>query len=248
MRMGALRQNYRDALVEIMDHVLSGEPEVLDAARDVLAAALGTGRLIYVGGSGHSHMLAEELFYRAGGIAAVQPILEPDLMLHEGARRSTEVEREAGRAERSLSRFAIEPGDVLIVVSNSGRNAYPVELAEAGRKRGMTVIALTSLRHAARVESRHSSGLLLRDVADIVLDNGGVYGDAILPVGPDGVHMGPTSTIIGCFILNALVAEAVEMVTAQGKSVDIYASANIEDNGSPADNVAERWGDRIAGL
>lgn len=246
--MDRLRDCYRDQIVDIFDGILETQSAALDAARDAVAGALASDRLVYVTGSGHSHLIAEETFYRAGGIAAAQAILDPDLMLHMGARRSTEIEREEGRAEKVLSAYPVGPGDVVFVASNSGRNPYPIELALAATARGATTIALTSLRHAGATTSRHRSGKRLFEVADIVIDNGGVYGDAGLPVGDDGIRMGPTSTIVGAFIVNAIFAEAVDRVTRSGVAVDVYQSANREGAETAADAIIDRWQSRIRGL
>jgi uncharacterized phosphosugar-binding protein len=243
----APRRRYRDQIVAIVDSILCKQTEALDAARDAIATALGSDRLIYVAGSGHSHLLAEEVFYRAGGIAAAQAILDPELMLHLGAERSTQLEREEGRAERVLADYPVGPGDVVFVASNSGRNAYPIEMAIAAKARGATTIALTSLTHAHAITSRHHSGRLLYEVADLVIDNGGEYGDAALTVG-DGVRMGPTSTMVGVFILNALMAEAVDLLAKEGVTVDVYQSANMQDAEAAAQDMVRRWQTRIRGL
>jgi uncharacterized phosphosugar-binding protein len=242
------RQRYRSQVVEILGRVLDEQPAALDAARDAIATALAADRLVYVAGSGHSHLIAEEVFYRAGGIAAAQAILDPDLMLHLGAERSTLLEREAGRAERILADYPVGPGDVVIIASNSGRNAYPIEMALACKARGATTIALTSLRHARAITSRHHSGKLLYQVTDLVLDNGGEYGDAALSVGDNDTRMGPTSTIAGVFILNALLAEAVDQLSRGGLEVDVYQSANMQGAEAAAQEMIRRWQSRIRGL
>lgn len=246
--MNMPRQRYRSQVVEILGRVLDEQPAALDAARDAIATALAADRLVYVAGSGHSHLIAEEVFYRAGGIAAAQAILDPDLMLHLGAERSTLLEREAGRAERILADYPVGPGDVVIIASNSGRNAYPIEMALACKARGATTIALTSLRHARAITSRHHSGKLLYQVTDLVLDNGGEYGDAALSVGDNDTRMGPTSTISGVFILNALLAEAVDQLSRGGLEVDVYQSANMQGAEAAAEEMIRRWQSRIRGL
>lgn len=242
-----VRRRYRDKVVEILDRVLDTQPEALDAARDAVAAALASDHLVYVAGSGHSHLLAEEVFYRAGGIAAAQAILDPDLMLHLGAERSTLLEREEGRAERALADYPVGPGDVVFIASNSGRNAYPIEMALAAKARGALTIAITSMRHATAITSRHGSGKLLYQVTDLVLDNGGEYGDAALVVGHDR-RMGPTSTIAGVFILNAVLAEAVDKLAGIGVDVDVYQSANMQGAEAAAQEMIRRWQARIRGL
>lgn len=120
-----------------------------------------------------------------------QQSLDPDLMLHLGAERSTLLEREEGRAERILANFPSAPAMSSSSLSNSGRNAYLIEMAQACKARGATTIALTSLRHAYAITSRHHSGNQLYEVTDLVLDNGGEYGDAALSVGEGGTLYGP---------------------------------------------------------
>jgi uncharacterized phosphosugar-binding protein len=245
--MTALRRIYRDQTVAIMDRLLATEAAAMDAARDAFAAALRADQLIHVAGSGHSHLLALEVFYRAGGIAAVRALLDRDLMLHRGAERSTLMEREPGRAAAVLAGAALGPGDVLVVVSNSGRNAYPVELALIAKAAGATVIALTSRRHSGAAPSRHPSGKRLIDLADIVLDNGGVPGDAGLTVPGHPAPMGPTSTLIGAWLLHSLIAEAVAELAAEGITVDVWRSANAAEGDNSA-ALIDRWRQRVRDL
>lgn len=245
--MTDLRQVYRDQIVAIMDRLLVSETAAMDAARDAITAALRADRLVHVAGSGHSHLLALEVFYRAGGIASAQALLDEDLMLHRGAERSTRLEREPGRAAAVVARGGVKSGDVVVVASNSGRNAFPVELALAARAAGATVIALTSLRHSSEVTSRHASGKRLVELADIILDNGGVPGDAGLPLPGHPATMGPTSTIIGVWILNSLLAEAVAKLAAEGLIIDVWRSANAAEGDNGAALIA-KWRERLHGL
>lgn len=243
-----LRLSYRDTIVTILDDILANQSNALDKARDAVADAIGADNLVHVTGSGHSHMLAEEVFYRAGGLAAAQAVLDEDLMLHKGAERSTRLEREPGRAERMFDTYGITSGDVLIVASNSGRNAYPVEMALLAKARNVTCIAVTSLLHATKVVSRHASGQRLFEAADIVLDNGGAYGDGALEVPGLAAKMGPTSSIIGVFLVNTLMAEAAAALTAKGIDVDVYQSANTEGSSAGSADLIARWRGRIRGL
>ena len=139
--MAGLRQLYRDRITAILDSILDQQAAELNA----VAAALRADRIIHVAGSGHSHLLAEEVFYRAGGIAAAQAILDDDLMLHRGAERSTRMERESGQAARVLTNYPVTPGDVMVIASNSGRNAFPVEMAMLARAAGAVTVAITSM-------------------------------------------------------------------------------------------------------
>ncbi|HAB18015.1 MAG TPA: SIS domain-containing protein [Verrucomicrobiota bacterium] len=200
----------------------------LEMAGDWVAEALARRRFLFVFGTGHSHMLAEELFYRAGGLARVIPILDEALMLHRSAVGSTAMERQEGYAAQVLERYSLTGGDVLIVASNSGRNAVPIELAQAARARGARVIAVTSLAQCRARASRHSSGLKLIDVADLVLDNLGVDGDAGLVVPGVTARVGPTSSLTGVFIMNLIVVSAIDRAVARGFVPEIFVSSNAD--------------------
>ncbi|MCA9903967.1 MAG: SIS domain-containing protein [Anaerolineae bacterium] len=198
----------------------------IDQAAQIVFEALRADKMIYLFGTGHSHMLAEEGHYRAGGLAAVCPILQGGLMLHEGALLSTKLERTSGLAEEVLSRYLTEAGDVLFVYSNSGVNAVPVEMALAAKSRDMTVIAVVALDYAATV-APGPTGKKLADIADLVIDNRGVPGDALIPINSDGVKSGPLSTIGGALILNAILTEACLRLEQSGKPAPVYVSANM---------------------
>jgi uncharacterized phosphosugar-binding protein len=172
-------------------------------------------------------MLAEELFYRAGGLFAINAILDSGLMLHDGALASSELERLPGYARIVLSKQNLQAGDVLLVASNSGLNAAPIEAAAEARQKGLKVIALTSMAHSRSVAARHPSGKKLYELADVVLDNCGCPGDAALQLpGLDGA-IGATSTVIGAAILHALEYETVQALLRRGITPGITMSANL---------------------
>ena len=219
---------YLAATVELIERLVEHEWPNIASAADLVADTLERNGIIHAFGSGHSHILAEELFYRAGGLVRVRPILFEGLMLHASARLSTSLERMPGLAAALLDDHPIAAGDVLIVASNSGRNAVASELAQAARRGGATVIALTSLRHATSAEARGSDVPPLHEVADVVIDNGGWVGDAAVEIERFDRRVGPTSTVVGAAILNAMTAEAVERLIARGIVPDVYTSSNIE--------------------
>jgi uncharacterized phosphosugar-binding protein len=243
-----ISRTYLDHVVEILQNVATDQKSGFIAVRIAVATALASDHLIYIAGSGHSHLVAAEAFFRAGGIAAVQPIFDPSLMLHVSASNSSLAEREPGIAARVLSRYDIGPGDIVFVVSNSGRNAFPIEVATIAKEKGATTIAITSMEHTRAVTSRHASGKRLFEIADIVLDNGALYGDACLEIGPDRLAMGPVSTISGAFIINAVIAEAVAILADQGTPVDVYQSSNGKGGEAAVDVIVDRWKTRIKGL
>lgn len=200
----------------------------LEQAADWVASALMQGKFIYTFGSGHSHTLAEEMFYRAGGLVRSIPILDENLMVHKSASASTDWERKEGYAAEILKRYSLGEGDVLFVVSNSGRNAVPIEMAMEASKRGAKVIAISSAQHSGGFASRHLSGKRLADVAHLVIDNCSVAGDASVEISGSPQKVGPTSTITSAFILNSIVAEAVARASAAGKPPEVYPSINTD--------------------
>lgn len=198
------------------------------AAAAAIANALDADGVLHVFGCGHSHLLAEEAFYRAGGLAAVNPILDPRLMFLEGALASTHAERESGYAARILEREDVRAVDAAIVASNSGRNAVPIEMALELRARGVTVIAITSLAHAQAVTARHASGRRLHEIADIVVDTGIAAGDAAITLPGSALKMGPLSTVVGAALVHAIVIEAAALLVQRGHEPQVLPSANLD--------------------
>ncbi|MFO7696727.1 MAG: SIS domain-containing protein [Anaerolineae bacterium] len=219
---------YLNNLLGVLREIGEKEADGIEHAAMMVADALQGGGMLYLFGTGHSHMLALEMFYRAGGPVDVCPILEESLMLHNGARKSSDVERIEGLARVILEHTPMRSGDVLIIASNSGRNAVPVEMAMCAREMGVGVIALTSLAHTTQVAPRNSAGVNLYQVADVVLDNHGVLGDASLDIPGIGSPICPTSTAAGVAILQMLSAEVAGELLRRGVPPRYFVSANID--------------------
>ncbi|MER7246099.1 SIS domain-containing protein [Kribbella sp. NPDC000426] len=196
-------------------------------AAGLVAEALAGGKRFWVFGTGHSHLLAEELYGRAGGLADVRAILEPGLMLHEGLEKSSLLERLPGLAEVLLEINQLESGDVVLIASNSGRNAVPVEFALGARQRGALVIALTSLAHTTATTSRAPGGQRLFETADVVIDNCGVPGDALIEVPGSPELTGATSTMVGAMLVQALTVEIVTRLVERGETPNVMRSLNV---------------------
>lgn len=196
-------------------------------AAGLVADALAGGKRFWVFGTGHSHALAEEVYGRAGGLADVRAILEPGLMLHEGLQKSSLLERLPGLASVLLEINQLESGDVVLIASNSGRNAVPVEFALGARERGAQVIALTSMAHSTATTSRAPGGQRLFETADVVIDNCGVPGDALIEVAGSPERTGATSTMIGAMLLQALTVEVVTRLSERGQSPNVLRSLNV---------------------
>ncbi|WP_371406599.1 SIS domain-containing protein [Kribbella sp. NBC_00662] len=196
-------------------------------AAGLVADALAGGKRFWVFGTGHSHALAEELYGRAGGLADVRAILEPGLMLHEGLEKSSLLERLPGLAAVLLEINQLESGDVVLIASNSGRNAVPVEFALGARERGAQVIALTSMAHTTSTASRAPGGQRLFETADVVIDNCGVPGDALIEVAGSPERTGATSTMVGAMLLQALTVEIVTRLAERGETPNVLRSLNV---------------------
>lgn len=220
-------RTYLRSVIRLIDRTLEQEWEDIAHAAGLVADAIAAGREVHAFGSGHSHMLVEELFYRAGGLAGIRPLLFEGLMLHASATLSTRLERLPGLAAALLDEHGVHAGDVMLVFSNSGRNAVALELATEARRRGVAVIAVTSLRHS-RATSPRLGDLRLFELADVVIDNGGVPGDAIVELDGFDRAVAPTSSAVGAAIVNAVVAEASGLLLERGVEPRIFASSNTD--------------------
>ena len=211
-------------LQEVLDREL---PNIQKAADLVTESCLKGGRF-YVFGAGHSHMVAEELYLRAGGLALVHAILPPELMLHEMANKSTYMERMEGYSKAMVELYRLEEKDSILVISNSGRNAVPVEMCLEAKKKGAKVIALTSMRHSEGCTSRHSSGKKMYEIADVTIDNAADKGDATFPIEGLDTCIGPVSSITGITIAQALVCQVVDNLVKAGMDVPVFKSSNVD--------------------
>lgn len=218
-------RHFMTKALQIAHDAAESQGEAIRCAADAICDSLERGHRLWAFGSGHSHMMVEEIWGRAGGLANVSPILEPSLMLHEGLLKSSLLERHSGLAATILDIHGVVAGDALLIASNSGRNAVPVEMAIRAREIGVTVIALTSLTHSTAVTSRVASGKRLFEVADHIIDNRGVCGDAVVETEPYAV--GATSTMVGAMLVQGLVVEIVGRMTDRGKPLETLQSLNV---------------------
>jgi uncharacterized phosphosugar-binding protein len=237
---------YQDRLQAVLATALREEAHTVRCAAEVVAATFSAGGILYIFGSGHSHMFAEEAFYRAGGAARVCPVLKPPYMLHEGAVHSTRLEREPGHAVDVLSGYRLEPErDCMLVASNSGANALPVEVASTAKAHGLPVLAITS-RAYARAVAR--PGPRLHDVADVVIDNHCPPGDALVRLTDDLPPTGPASTVVGLALLNSLVVEACAIQLARGEAPELFLSANMPGAGPHNEEAVAELSARVPHL
>ncbi|MCB1224940.1 MAG: SIS domain-containing protein [Verrucomicrobiales bacterium] len=212
---------YLEASRRIIDAVEAQLAE-LNQAADWFAQTILAGRMVHVFGSGHSRILVEEMWPRYGSFPGFNPIVELSLTFHNlvvganGQRQAMFLENVSGLAARILRNFDIGPGDSALVVSSSGCNVVPVEMAEEFQRRGVRVVALVSRAHADASVSRHAEGKKLQDCADLVLDTGAPVGDAMVHVPGLDTPVAPGSTVGGCLVVNAIKAEVARRLTEAG--------------------------------
>jgi len=247
--MAGITDQAESYLSQIQDRlaiaIAEAKPELAKAGA-ILAERFTRDGLLFIFGSGHSHVFAEEAFYRAGGSARVCPILIPQYMLHVSARQSTQLERQSGLADSILSKYQISPDrDVLLVVSNSGANSLPVEVAALAKERNVPVIAITSVAYA---KFSPASGARLHDVADFVLDNQCPPGDALVNLGDDLPKVGPASSVVGLALLNALIIETLARQVAENVIPEVYMSSGMPGAPDANNAISSRFTDRIPHL
>lgn len=216
-------REYLQRAGQILEYIEATQMEAIAQAADWCADAIAKGGLVHLFGSGHSRMAVEEIFPRYGSFPGFHPIVELSLTYHNtvvganGQRQAMFIERTEGLGEVILRNFTFGPDDLMIVFSTSGTSAVTVDVALGAKRRGMRVIAVTSLAHSGASKPGHSSGKKLADVADLTLDNGAAPGDAMVRVPGLEYPVGPGSTIGSAAIANALKCEVAERLTQMGQ-------------------------------
>lgn len=202
--------------------------KITDAA-NLLTAGIVNGNTIFAFGASHSFMVAEEMVYRTGGLMLVNPIYPHGMNLSvRPATLTSKLERLAGFGTELLASSPAKEGDVLILVSNSGRNAVTIDMAILAREKKIKTIAITAASYSDKVGSRHPSGKKLSDLCDLVIDNGAPYGDAAVEIAGFPQKVSPLSTVAGCAIANAIAAEVVQMLVKRGVKPPVFLSANLD--------------------
>ena len=243
-----MNKEYLQNIRQLLDKLENTQEQVIDQIAEACAESIYNGGLLYFFGTGHSHMICEEPFYRAGGLASIYPIFESDLMLHEGASKSSDYERIEGLGNVVVSHTPLGKGDVLFLISNSGRNCAIIDAALEAKKRGAITVAITSMNHTTQVSSRHSGGLNLYQVCDFVLDNGGIVGDASVELEGLPQKIAPTSSVIDITMVNLVMVNTVERLLAKGMTPPVFTSANTDQGDSANKGILETYKPRSPSL
>jgi len=219
------RQAWRKHVTRLLDSALDRNDAALEQVSAALAAAIAGGRHVYAFGAGHSLSLVTEMHRRAGSLKGVRPIWNPELTSQQDGEAAGRLESAAGYYAKLTTDLDWGPGDLCWVISNSGRNVLVVEFAQEAKRRGVAVIALTSVEHSTSVPPAPGLPRLL-DIADYVLDNAGRLGDASLDLPGLAEAMAPTSTITGAALVHAAWAGAAEKLVAAGHVPEVWGSVN----------------------
>jgi uncharacterized phosphosugar-binding protein len=213
--------------------VVSRQQPAIEQAADWFAKTILSGRMVHVFGSGHSRIMVEELWPRYGSFPGFNPIVELSLTFHNpvvgpnGQRQAMFLENVSGLAERILRNFDLSPHDSALVISSSGCNVVPIEVAEGFKARGVKTVVIVSRRHSEATPSKHPRGLKLQDLADLLLDTGAPAGDAMVQIAGLETPVAPGSTIGGCILVNAIKAEVACRLTKAGQPPKVLTGAAI---------------------
>ncbi len=217
---------YGDRILEVIQKAEETNKDTIRLLAEKFAENIENDKIIHTFGTGHSHMLGIELFARAGGLGNVDAMLDPDTLTSFGAQRSGAIEKTPGVSDVIYDSYSIEPGDIMIITSNSGRNAMPIEMAMRCQKEGVCVVAITNMEQSKNTTSRHPSGKKLYECADYIIDSCVPSGDATLDL--DGIKTGPASSIVTMYLINTVVSEAIKIVLSHGKRPYVFQSQNVD--------------------
>lgn len=239
-------EHYIQIVTDCINKAWNTQKDTISQAAEWVAEAIERKNNVFVFGCSHAGILAEEVFYRTGGLAVINPIMFPGFMLNtRPITMTSELERVPGLGKILLQQNHLREGDVLIVHSVSGRNTVPVEFAMEAGKIGVKTVCITNLEYSKAVTSRHPEGKHLYEVCDLVIDNCGEKGDAAIKLDGLAEKIGPTSTAVGTAILNALVIEAVEKMIADGIVPPVFMSANLDGGDAHNAKIFEEYKNNI---
>lgn len=239
-------QYYGEHLIELIKKVSETQNDALNEAAKLISNAIAHQKSIFAFGASHAGMLAMELFYRTGGLVHINPIFAADLMSNiRPATLTSDIERLEGYGTLILRNASVKQGDVLILHSVSGRNAVTIDMAIEAHRLGLKVIVITNVSYTNQVTSRHSSHMKLKDCGDIVIDNCGEFEDSSYTLVGMNQKMGPTSTVIGAFIVNSLAIEVARNLLDLNIEVPVFHSANIDGGDEYNKLLMEKYAENI---
>lgn len=238
---------YYAVISEMLARIMETQGEAMEKAAAAVADQIAEGGRVFVFGTGgHCTRVAEELFWRSGGLACVRPILDAGLQIVHGATRATKTERMEGYAKAPLDYYGVGEGDLLLLVNAYGINAVTIDTVHECKKRGAKIVAVTSFEFPASTPAghpaRHSTNENLCDIVDIAVDNMVPPGDAVVSIDGFPYKVAASSTMTGVFILNAMVARIVELLLEKGVQPPVWVSANAPGGDAWNKQFIEQYG------
>lgn len=234
-------RKYEKNILELIHKFTESQEKNLQEAASAVVDCLQRGGQFFAIGTGHSHMIGEEFYSRAGGLACIQLIAPMELTLGEHPMKSTHVERIAEYAHVIIMQYKIKEGDIVMISSNSGRNAMPVEMALELKKQGIKTIAFTNLEHSEHSTSRHPSGKKLYEICDIVIDNCGCPGDASMQLEGVKGKMGSTSSIVGMYMAQSLSMMIAQEMAERNLEVPVFLSSNVDAGDAWNEEIMKKY-------
>ncbi|MFM1542607.1 SIS domain-containing protein [Helcococcus ovis] len=237
---------YFDKIKKILYDVEKNECENIKKFKDCLVEATINKNNIYIFGASHAGILVQEMYYRAGGLITVNPIFGREISLtNQPITITSKMERLHGYGSILASTIKFKKNDLLILHSVSGRNPVTIELGIYAKEKGVKIIVLTNLNYSKNSKSRHKSGKLLYEIADVIIDNHGDIGDATISI-KEGLNVAPTSTVIGATILNTVISEtAKELLKNNIDPLPFFYSANLDGGDEKNKLVAKYYKNNI---
>ncbi len=241
--MSAYRSYFR-RLYDVIEEMVGDQGQSIETAATWIAESIAARGVVHLFGGGHSHMVAEEVFHRAGSMLPLNPMLDSNLTFL-GHLNATLLERTPGYGQVVIDSHDIRPGEVVFIISNSGVNPVPVDAALAARKRGARTISISSVWHYRDVPARTETGQKLSDVVDLTIDTHVPRGDAIIKLPGVETPVGGVSSAVGISIINAIIVEAASLLAKTGVKPPIIPSMNVPDGDEQMEELVAQYGDRL---
>ena len=227
-----ITETYLQKCSAIIDTVKAQQKQIQQAAQ-WFAESILAGRVVHLFGSGHSRIMVEEMWPRYGSFPGFNPIVELSLTFHNnvtganGQRQAMFLENVSGLAERILRNFNLSEKDCALIVSSSGSNTVPIEMAELFQQKKIKTVALITTEHSAKSKSKRNDGKKLSDFADLILDSGAPIGDSMIYIDGLETPVSPGSTVGGIMIINSIKAELAKLLTQAGQPPKVLTASAI---------------------
>lgn len=244
--------NYFETMQQVVEKVKTTQGENIKKAAEILAKTTENGGIIYGFGTGHSHLVVDDAFWRAATPANYCALLEQSATGSFEITKSYYIENTYDIGKMIVDYHRITPNDCMIIISNSGNNIAPVDAAIRAKEKGIPVIAITAVEYSNFLKTKHRDGVKLKDVADVVLDNCSLIGDAAVEIENFPMKVGSTSTIPNVFLQNAILTEMVDILVKKGFTPDVYYNGHMafmdESCADHNDKLVDKYFYRIRNL